>query len=157
MDRYQSDGNNSINANSVGTWYLLKAYRLKADFLGHQIVPVAATAQATTNDDFEIGIFFNPTINNFGSPAWSDITDIGAQQAAGASGNPSNTTLTAGQTPYWGTMVERNLTAAAISVQASEEQMGWDFGTGRTIIALCARPFGANLDVRGALSLRELT
>lgn len=149
-----SDG--AVNANTVGTIYALKGVRLKTAGIGATVRVESISIQATTGDPYEWFLILNPAVA--GSPSWSDVTNFAIQEGApDTSGNPSATTVTGG-TIISGGLGSGDGGGGISQIQAVSDtiSLGADIAGNVDELWLCVIPHSANLDIRGALKIREL-
>jgi len=110
---------------------------------------------AGTNDDYEWMLTFNPALD--ASVTFNDVADSCTQFATGSVGNPSPSTLSTVGTPIAGGFVKSSATAGAIVRTVSNPRhLGASIDETRDELYLCVRPLGANLDIYGGMTWREL-
>jgi len=143
-------GSSFINANSISNTYLIAAIRLNDPsavgfgFLG--------AALGTTNDPFITRFILNPTFAT--APTWNALTNSGFDYAIGAAGNPSPTTVTGGTILNTGFISDR--TRGGELEANSLFQPGTSLSGTFDVLAYCAQPVGANLDLRGGINFKTL-
>jgi hypothetical protein len=143
-----------INANVVGTVYAVVGIKLKAAYIGTNIVLEKISAMNVTTDDYEWLVVLNPTIAGV-APTFADLANSAVQVAKGNAANPSTSTVTGG-TILDGGLVKSSAQSGSISVES-----GLALKIGAAIDAtvdelwLCIRPLTANADIDGALTWRE--
>jgi len=149
-----SDG--EVNANTEAVIYALKGVRLKTGGVGATVRVESVSVQATTNDPFEWLLILNPTVA--GSPSWADVSNFAIQEGSpDTTGSPSATTVTGG-TIISGGLGSGDGGGGISDIQAISDtvSLGADIAGSVDELWLCVTPHSANLDIRGALKIREL-
>ncbi|MGB5756969.1 MAG: hypothetical protein WBM50_08650 [Acidimicrobiales bacterium] len=147
---YRSTAGTAVQANSVGTVYVVGALRLKATHLDGIVMPVAMSAVATTVDDFEWVAYFNPTVS--GALSWVDVDGSACQYAAG-DGAQTVTGFAGGRLMQGGFDTGGSATSQPIK---DTQHIGALVDGTRDVLVLGVRPLGANLDIEGGMTWREL-
>lgn len=142
-----------IDANIVGTKYLIKALRLQDGKEGTVINLLGFAAVASSNDSHIIEVIFNPTIADSGSLTWSNVENSNAESASGEGSNPSTTTVTGGTVLYSTYGVQNTVQSQQIR---GNVRIGTDIDGTKDIIALVVTPLTANLDLFGGLNYSEI-
>ena len=145
--RYTSNGVTNVDANVAGTVYAVIGIRLKSTHLESTIKEVKGTLLATTNDNFEWTLRFNPTVA--GTFTYADETNSSVQTAKGATAN----TVTGGLIIDGG-YGSSNVQQSAQLVNSIHLGSKID-GTPDTLV-LCVRPLTSNCDMFGSITWREL-
>jgi hypothetical protein len=142
-----------VNANTADTIYALVGVRLKAAQVGATIEYVLVSVISETNDDFEWQIIHNPTVA--GTFTYGDKTNSAVQIATGNTANPSTNTITGGTVLARGFGTQN---AAASSPLGNTESIKLGVKLDGTLDTqvLAVRPLGANADIQGALTWREV-
>lgn len=143
-------GVNFINANVVGTEYLLCAIRLKTTARNAFILPRAISTMAVTNDNYLIKMRINPTIA--GVVTWVALTDSSCEYAIGTVAGTN--TITATATPlssYYALQNQEQLIQRSFLVTIGASIAGVS-----DILTISVIPLSANLDIYGALNLIEI-
>ena len=141
---------NFVNANVVGTEYLLCALRLKSAVQNAFIVPKAISTMAATNDNYIIKLRLNPTIA--GVVTWSALSNFSCEKALGTvAGTNTITATTEPLAAYYALqnqeqLIQRSFLAA----------IGASIAGVSDILTLSVVPLSANLDIYGALNLIEI-
>lgn len=151
---YLPMGNSHIDANSAGTTYAVRGIRLKATCLGCRVDVLSAHLLPSTNDDFEWTLRLNPTVA--GGLSYSDVTNSALQVAEGESSNPSTSTVTGGHILAGGLTNSGGSAEAVTAAVNSAIRLGSTYAGVPDEIVLCVMPYGANLNIRGALTVREI-
>ena len=148
--RYESNGSTNVDANVVGTIYALVGISLQTGAtIGGVIKQLTASLIATTADDFEWQIILNPTVAGIFIYS-AHPNSIAATAVASGSSN----TVTGG-IPITGGYGSQS---AAMSTPLNvAEYVGEDLSGTPDRLVLCVRPLGANLDIYGSLTWRELS
>lgn len=152
---YHSNGSTPIQANNVGTIYALIGMRLKSDHIGASVRIFHISVLSSTTDSFEWLLIFNPTVANSGSLVWTDKTNSSVQTTVGQGSNPSTTTITGGHVVAGG-YVKSTTGSIEINVE-SAIRLGAKIDGTPDQLFLCVRPLGANADVSGSITYRELS
>ncbi len=148
---HYSDMDNPTNANSITEWYALKGIRLKANELGRVIDPTKISLLATTNDNLQWGLFWNPTVDGTFTYSVDHCVEIATGDVAG---NPSVNTLSdLGQRIDGGYMLARGEVHIDLN---NKRRLGASIGGTRDQIVLAVQPFTTNLDVLGGIGWREI-
>ena len=140
--------NTHLDANAADTPYVLLALRLKTTHLDLTVLPEFMTMISETNDDFRWSLHLNPTYN--GTLTYSDITNSGCQEAAGATANDITalgTRLDSGYAKQTGSTDRQFKNNLRIGSQID--------GT-RDELILAVTPLSSNADIQGSLTFREL-
>ncbi len=154
--RYSSLEENEIDANTIGTVYVVFGIRLKTTALGATVKLISQSMINETSDDYEWLILLNPTLAN--AVTFSDETNSVVQTATGDTvNNPSNTTVTSEGTRIAGGYVKSSGNAGDITIGVTNAiLLGSAIDGTRDEIYLCVRPLSSNADIRGGLVWREL-
>lgn len=145
-------GVDSINANSIGTYYALIGLRPKTTHIGATIKVIVDNILALTNDNFLWEVRLNPTVA--GTFTYNAISYTGVEVALGdTSGNPSTNTVTGGQIIR--SAYVTGGTAARNEVWTSRHLGAAIDGT-RDELVLCVTPLTNNLDITGGITWGEL-
>jgi hypothetical protein len=135
-----------VDANTAGTMYACLGVQLKSTHLSNPVRPVSVSLLSETADRFYWQLMLNPTVADVFT--YGDITNTPIQAAYGATVN----------TVTNGTILACGLAAQQVNVDIP---LRIPFALGSSIagvsdtLVLCVVPLSANLDVRGALNLRE--
>lgn len=144
---------NKINANTTGNVYALCGIRLKTMSLNATIDVFNLSIIATTTDDFEWILCFNPTVT--GGLTYSDISNSAVQHAEGdIVGSNSTTTLS-----DVGIIISRGYGTQNLSPNVkiqSALKLGSTINGIRDELVLAVIPLSSNLDVRGSMTWREI-
>lgn len=145
------NGTAYVNANVVGTEYLLLAMRLKSTNLNSYVVPTAINALAATNDNYILRLRLNPTIAG-AALTWNNLVNTPCEFARGDAAGTNTITAT-------------NPTSASFYAPQNQEQivqkafllaLGSTISGTADILCLTATPLSANLDIYGALNVIEI-
>ena len=140
-----------INANSVGTEYLLLAIRLQAAQQNAYVVPRFISALAATNDNYLLKLRLNPTIAG-AALVWNTINNTSCEFARGASGGTNTITITNDELANaYGTQ-----DASSTISRAFLAALGSTLAGTSDILTLSAVPLGANLNIFGSLNMIEI-
>jgi hypothetical protein len=148
---------NQVNANTIGTTYLLKAIRLSnTTGLNKTIIDSLITALSSTGDDIWIDVRFNPTIAG-AALTFNDVLDengtaTGLQYAnADTSNNPSQNTVTGGTVIYGDFISASSRSMSSFTNVDLVRKVGFTLDGTCDILALCATPLitGTNADLHG--------
>ncbi len=142
-----------INANTADTIYALMGLRLKAAQVGATIEYVLISIISETNDDFEWQIIHNPTVA--GTFTYGDKTNSAVQTATGNTDNPSTNTVTGGTVLARG-FGTQNAVATEPLGSTKSIRLGVKIDGTLDTQVLAVRPLGANADIQGALTWREI-
>ena len=148
-----------INANSVDVAYALIGLKLKSGFKDVTVRLASKSIVAETSDDFEWLILLNPTVA--GTFTYADKTDSAVQTAIGNADDPSTNNITDLGTVLTGGFAAA--TAAGGGGGSITSELSNALHLGSTIagvqdaIVLAVRPLGANANIHGGLSWRELS
>ncbi|PCJ20873.1 MAG: hypothetical protein COA96_15615 [SAR86 cluster bacterium] len=148
INRYVSTGNTHVNANIAGTIYAVVGMRLKSTHLGAVVKQVAISALSKTADDFEWLLILNPTVA--GTFTYSGETDSPIEAAFGATAN----TVTGGYIMAGDFIATASGASAALN---NERYMGSAIDGTPDEVVLCTRPLGANADIVGSITYKEVT
>lgn len=142
-----------IQANSVGTTYILAGLRLKAGFLGLTVLIERLSAIASTGDDYSLSVHFNPTLS--GAVSWTNIAESGLQYCYPPNSSPGVSLTSEGYVFESGVFVSTDLESTVVTGN-NAVRLGANIAGTPDEIWLCATPIGANLDIRGAINWREI-
>jgi len=145
---YHSTGNAHVNANSAGTVYAVVGLRLKSTHLDAIVKEISVTMLSKTNDDFEWILYLNPTVA--GTFTYSNHTNSSTQLAIGVTAN----TVTGGHEIIGGFATQQ---ASVQNVIPNALWIGAAIDDTVDELVLCVRPLGANADIVGGITWRELT
>ncbi len=145
---YLSTNGTHVDANVENTIYAVVGMRLRSTHLSADIKLVNTTLISETNDDFEWIILFNPTVAD--TFAYANFANSALQIARGITAN----TVTGG-TPISGGF-STNSVPAATEIEEILTLGSLIDGTPDEIV-LCVRPLGANEDIQGSITVRQLT
>lgn len=145
---------NEVDANNVGTKYLLDAIRLKDP--KKVILSIDASVLSTTNDNVFVSLTINPTIAN--EPVWTEFVDdygqaLGIEYIKGDTVNAhSNTTMTGG-VEIWGDFIG-NLSRKTKNGIDLTRNIGFSLDALPDKMALGAMPLigGSNANLHGNLT-----
>jgi len=152
---------NFVNANTIGTIYLLTALRLANTANGRKtnILNLDFSAMAGSVDDLVIMLILNPqTIN--GAPVWLPVASGSNVEylPPDVAGNPSATTISVGT----GTILYQDFISQAQRVNMARElslvrRVGYAIDGTRDVMALAVMPTatGNNADVYGLFNFQE--
>lgn len=145
------DGTAFVNANVVGTEYLLLAVRLKTGFLNSYAIPAALSTISATNDNYLLKLRINPTIAG-AALVWNNNVNTSTEFARGDVAGTNTITATNPQiASYYALanqeqLINRPFLAAIGSTMAGVSD----------ILTLSVIPLTTNLDIYGALNMKEL-
>lgn len=144
-------GSTHINANTIGTKYLINAIRLndRRTYINEFVVSVLSE----TTDDYLVEIMINPTINNSGSLTWNAIPDTGADFTVGLTGSPSTSTVTGG-TVVDSFYVYRN--ESPKNKVENLQRIGTTLDGVVDVWAVAVTPLGGNSDIQGSITLTSI-
>jgi hypothetical protein len=149
---WESTEGTHIDANTADTVYAVKGMRLKSTHLGQQVDLTTVSMIATTSDDFEWILLFNPTVA--GTFTFADHDgDSAVQTATGVTAN----TVTGGTEISGGYVKSGQATGSFFSSLENAIRLGAAIDGTRDEMVLCVRPLSVNLDIEGGLGWRELT
>ena len=153
--QYVTTSNNEIDANTVGTTYMIKGIRLKPTHLGASIQIESISMLNDTTDDYEWLVILNPTL---GVPAvFTDVTNSALQEANGEGSNPSQTTVTGG-TVLAGGQVKASGSSGSITIGVPNSRLiGSAIDGTPDELYLCCTPFASNANITGSFTIRELS
>lgn len=144
-------GGSSLNANTVGTSYALIGIRLKSGYRNIRIEEEAISVLATSNDNFLWRLVLNPTVA--GTFTYNDVTNSSLQVATGdVAGNPSTNTVTGGAVLSSGYGTGNT---GVSSVLTSALRIGSTIAGVTDRVVLCVTPLTINLDITGAMNVKE--
>lgn len=147
---YASTSGTHVDANTADAIYAIVGIRLKTTHLGAVVELQNMSMMATTSNDFEWLLIFNPTVA--GSFTYADITNSACQSATGATAN----TVTGGRRVSGGFVKSGQGTGNVAQALREAIRLGAAIDGTRDQIVLCARPLTLNADVEGSLTWREL-
>lgn len=149
---YASNGSTHVDANSSGTVYALLGIRLKATALDEMVELVTNTVMASTSDNYEWQVLFNPTVA--GTFTYASVNSASSVEVAtGATAN----TVTGGTVMDGGYVKSAVASGSTSSNLENAVRLGAAIdGTPDTIV-LCARPLALNADIYGSLTWREMS
>ena len=149
----QNIGSASVNANVVGTRYALIGLQLKSTHLSSTVKIFNLALQSSTNDKYLWELFFNPTVA--GTFIYSSVNSISAVESAlgDTTGNPSTNTVTGGTLVTSGYGTQQNSLSTPIDTART---LGASIAGVRDTLVLSVMPMTTNLDIKGALTWREL-
>lgn len=145
--RSASTANTQVDANAADTLYAVIGMRLKSAYIGTTVELERLSMLAETNDDFEWGVYWNPTVD--GTFTYSDQTNSAVQIAKGATAN----------TASGGYLLDGGYASADFPLSASLQNaliLGSSISGTVDSIVLCVRPIGSNSDIQATLTWREL-
>jgi len=140
-----------VNANVVGTEYLLLAIRLKSTSLNAYVIPNSLSTLSATNDSYLIRVRLNPTIAG-AALVWNNLVNSSAEFARGDVAGTNTITAT-------------NPQVSSFYAIANQEQLidkpflaaiGATVAGTADILTLSAVPLTSNLDIYGAINMKEL-
>ena len=143
-------GVNFINANVVGTEYLICAIRLKSTAQNAFVLPRAISTMAITNDNYLIKMRINPTIA--GIVTWTALADSSCDFAVGTVAGTN--TITATATPlssYYALQNQEQLIQRSFLATVGASIAGVS-----DILTISVIPLSANLDIYASLNLIEI-
>lgn len=152
---YHSNDDNDIDANSIGTTYMLAGIRLKTTHIGATVKLLNQSIINDTTDNYEWVLVFNPTVA--GSPTWTDKANSAVQTTVGSSANPSTTTVTGGQVIAGGYVKSSGNSGDVTLGVDSAILLGAAIDGTVDELFLCVKPLSTNANVSGALTWRELS
>lgn len=142
------NGSTWVNANAIGTEYLMLAIRLQAAKTNAYILPSAISTLSATNDNYMIRLHMNPTIA--GALAYNAIPNTSAEYAVGSTAN-TVTFTNAPLASYYAVQSQEQLIQRAFLAALGSNLTG-----AADVLALSTVPLGANLDLFAALNLIEI-
>jgi hypothetical protein len=145
------DDVNFINANAVGTEYLLCAVRLKSTNLNAYSFPSAANALSITNDNYILRLRLNPTIAG-AALVWNNLVNTSCEFARGDVAGTN--TITATNPPLASVYAAQQQSSSLR--QAFLAALGSKLDGTADILTLSAVPLGSNMDIYGALNMIEI-
>lgn len=132
----------SVDANSVGTEYMVLAVRQVVE--GAPIV-LNSSVMASTNDNFILRARLNPTINNSGALVWASLGPY-LESSEAESGNPTPSTVTGGTV----------LGSALSRFQQGQQVVRLNVGLAlNDVLVVTAEPFSTNLDITGTINTKQ--
>lgn len=141
-------GTTHLDADTADTKYALIGLRLKSTHLGAGIDLLGLSALAETNDNFKWELLLNPTVA--GTFTYSDVGNSALQAAYGVTAN----------TVSGGDLIDSGFVSSDIQQERGTIQNARRLGAAidgtRDELVLAITPFGANLDVHGAINWREI-
>jgi hypothetical protein len=147
---YASNGATHVDANSSGTVYALLGIRLKATALDEMVELVGNTVMASTSDNYEWQVRFNPTVaGTFTYASANSASSV--EVATGATAN----TVTGGTVMDGGYVKSAVASGSTSSALENAVRLGSSIGGTPDTIVLCARPLAGNADIYGSLTWRE--
>jgi len=155
--RYHSSGSTPIQANTSGTVYAVCGIRLKAANVDGVIKLSNLSVMCETADSFEWLLIFNPTIAGSPQPAWTSLASSVIETSVGEASDPSASTVTGGTQVAGGHVKSSNSTGDISSALDTALQLGSAIDGTVDELWLCVRPLGANADVYGSLSWKEIS
>lgn len=150
--RYGSTAAETVNANSIGTYYALVGLRQKAAQLDSVLKPVSTSLVSISNDAFEWQLRLNPAVA--GTFVYADVDNSPAQIAIGD--------VTAGESDSQvtdGTIIDGGYGAQRSSVGQlvlNALYVGSTIAGVRDTVVLAVSPLNANLSIAGGMVWREL-
>lgn len=141
-----STGGTAITASSAGTLYAALGVRQKSDRLDSVIDMRSLSLLATTNDDLEWVLLFNPTVT--GTPSWTDGSNSDCQYAVG----DGSITLSGGHRLDGGYVAANS---GAISPAETYLRLGSALDGTRDQIWLAARSLTPNASILATLDWLE--
>lgn len=145
------DDVNFINANVVGTEYLLCAVRLKSTNLNAYVYPNIANALSITNDNYILRLRLNPTIAG-AALVWNNLVNTSCEFATGDIAGTNTITAT---NPALASIYASQQNSSSIK-QALLAALGSKLDGTADILTLSAVPLGINMDIYGALNMIEI-
>lgn len=145
-----STGDTQLDANASGALYAMLGLRLRSSHLSLTALIENISVLASTNDNFEYLLLFNPTVN--GTFTYSDYDDSGMQAAIGATANtidPGNEGVV-----VEGRWVSSN--SAESTAVPNARRLGAAIDGTPDELVVAVRPLSVNLDVYGSITWREL-
>lgn len=136
-----------VDANVADTVYAVVGIRLKSAYIGARIQIIDVSMICETADDFEVLLYFNPTVA--GTFTYADQTNSALQKATGATAN----------TVTGGTLLLSEWAKSASQIAASLDstiRLGASIAGTVDTIVLCVRPLSAAADIQGSINLREV-
>lgn len=147
---YASTEDTQVDANAAGALYAVLGLRLKSTRLSEQVNLVKASMMATTSDDYEWMLLFNPTVD--GTFTYASVDDASSvDYARGALAN----------TVTGGTFMDGGYVKASVAAGATVGELKNAVRLGSVIdgtpdeIVLCVRPLASNADIYGSMTWRE--
>ena len=145
---------NTINANSIGTYYVLVGFRLLSSRRNNVLNITGFGAFATTNDAFRVTIFKNPNV--VGAPVWQTYNSTSALEyfLGDTVNNPANLTITGGEKlKSFGVSQrsgESSLDLRDVLYQATRNISGTPDN-----IVIAVTPLTSQLDISGQIDILE--
>jgi len=140
-----------VNANVVGTEYLLLAVRLKAANLNSYVVPRAISTLAATNDNYILRLRLNPTIAG-AALIWNNLVNTPCEFARGdAAGTNTITATGPANASYYSPQNREQLIQRAFLLALGSTLAGT-----ADILTVSVVPLTTNLDIFGALNMVEI-
>jgi hypothetical protein len=140
-----------VNANVVGTEYLLLAVRLKSTNLNSYVIPSALSALSATNDNYILKLRINPTIAG-AALVWNDNINTSTEFARGDVAGTNIITATNPQISSFYALANQEQIISKPFLAA----IGSTVAGVSDILTLSAIPLSSNLDIYGAINLKEL-
>lgn len=142
-----STAGTALTASTSGTLYALMGFRLKTTHLGCTVNFTGLSVIATTNDDFEWGLYFNATVaSTFG---YADQTNSCLQAILGVTAN----------TVSGGTLIVGGFSQASEKVEIAVPpalRLGASVAGDRDTLVLAVRPLSNNASIQGTTTRREI-
>lgn len=152
--RCASTGATEINANVIGTKYVVFGIRLKSAYIGATIKILGQSIIATTNGDYEWQLILNPTVAT--AITWSNETNSAVQTGPGNPTNPSDSTATGGTVLAAG-FVKSDKSSGDANVDIETAiRLGAAIDGTVDEIYLVISSLGTNANVHGSILWREL-
>lgn len=145
------NGTTFVNANVVGTEYLLLAVRLKSTNLNSYVLPTAINAISATNDNYILRLRLNPTIAG-AALVWNNLVNTPCEFARGnAAGTNTITATNATSASFYALQNQDELIQRAFLLA-----LGSTISGTADILTLTATPLSSNLDIYGSLNLLDI-
>ena len=145
-------GTTHLDANSVGTTYALLGIRLKSSYKDITVVPEFLNLMTVTDTPFLWSLQLNPTIA--GTFTYGDIANSAVQGAIGATANTLSTS---------GLVIDSGYVSSGFKTSTGNERklvtslrIGSNIGGTLDTLVLCVAPLGANADIFGSITFREM-
>ena len=150
IPRAVDNGTTIINANAVGTYYMLNAIRLKSANRDAFVKVKSLSILATTNTNFNYRLVINPNVAGL-ALVWNGLTNSNVEYAVG---DPAGSNIVTG-----GTVLESDYAAARETLGKDVNgilRIGTQIDGTQDILVLCASPLSGNMDVLGSQNFIEL-
>jgi hypothetical protein len=154
--RWISTGITAIQANSVGTYYMICGLRINPllTFSGAVGIIDKISIINRNNDDFEWLVVFDPTLDV--APVWTDIPNSAFQTTNGEGSSPSLTTVSNLGTVINGGFIRANTQGGATDLASDALRLGKAIDGTPNEAYLIAQPASTGADILGGIRFREL-